>query len=60
MFIGQTYGVVDPDITIEGLRDNLGKIMDTGKFEILKSNTEAIRLCARQLGFEHPDKLLFP
>lgn len=60
MFIGQTYGHVDPGITIEGLRDNLPKIMDTAKFEILKSNTEAIQLCARQLGFENADKLLFP
>jgi NAD(P)-dependent dehydrogenase (short-subunit alcohol dehydrogenase family) len=59
MFIGQTDGVVDPDITIEGLRDNLDKIMDSGRFEILKSNAEAIRYCARQLGFAHPERLFF-
>lgn len=59
MFIGQTHGVVDPHITVEGLRDNLAKIMDTGRFEILKSNTEAIQLCARQLGFEQADRLFF-
>ncbi|HKD67538.1 MAG TPA: SDR family NAD(P)-dependent oxidoreductase [Candidatus Binataceae bacterium] len=59
MFIGQTHGVVDPEITIEGLRDNLAKILDTVRFEILKSNTEAIQLCARQLGFEHADRLFF-
>jgi len=59
MFIGQTHGVVDPNITVEGLRDNLTKIMDAGRFEILKSNTEAIQLCARQLGYEHADRLFF-
>lgn len=60
MFIGQTHGHVDPDITIEGVRDNLAKIMDTAKFEILKSNNDAIRWCARQLGFENVEKLLLP
>jgi NAD(P)-dependent dehydrogenase (short-subunit alcohol dehydrogenase family) len=59
MFIGQTHGVVNPNITVEGLRDSLAKIMDTGRFEILRSNTEAIQLCARQLGFEHADRLFF-
>jgi NAD(P)-dependent dehydrogenase (short-subunit alcohol dehydrogenase family) len=59
MFIGQTHGHVDPNITIEGLRDNLPRIMDTARFEILKSNTEAIRLCARQLGYENIDGLFF-
>jgi NAD(P)-dependent dehydrogenase (short-subunit alcohol dehydrogenase family) len=59
MFIGQTHGVVDPNITVEGLRDRLAKIMDAGRFEILKSNTEAIQFCARQLGFEHADRLFF-
>jgi NAD(P)-dependent dehydrogenase (short-subunit alcohol dehydrogenase family) len=59
MFIGQTHGVVDPNITVEGVRDNLAKIMDTGRFEILKSNTDAIQHCARQLGFAHPDRLFF-
>jgi hypothetical protein len=59
MFIGQTHGVVDPNITVEGLRDNLPKIMDTARFEILKSNTEAIRLCAKQLGYENVDDLFF-
>ena len=59
MFIGQTHGYVDPNITIEGLRDNLPRIMDTARFEILRSNTEAIQFCARQLGFENADKLFF-
>jgi NAD(P)-dependent dehydrogenase (short-subunit alcohol dehydrogenase family) len=59
MFIGQTHGVVDPDITVEGLRDNLPKIMDAGRFEILKSNTDAIQHCARQLGYEDPERLFF-
>ncbi len=44
----------------KGYATILTKIMDTAKFEILKSNTEAIQLCARQLGFENADKLLFP
>jgi NAD(P)-dependent dehydrogenase (short-subunit alcohol dehydrogenase family) len=59
MFIGQTHGVVDPDITVEELRDNLAKIMDPAPFEILKSNSEAIQLCARQLGYEHAERLFF-
>jgi NAD(P)-dependent dehydrogenase (short-subunit alcohol dehydrogenase family) len=59
MFIGQTHGYVDPNVTVEGLRDNLAKIMDTARFEILKSNTEAIRLCAKQLGFDPADRLFF-
>ncbi len=59
MFIGQTYGVVDPDITVEGLRDHLPGIMDAGRFEILQSNTDAIRHCARQLGYEDPEQLFF-
>ena len=59
MFIGQTHGFVDPGITVEELRDNLAKIMDTARFEILKSNTEAIQLCAKQLGFAHADRLFF-
>jgi NAD(P)-dependent dehydrogenase (short-subunit alcohol dehydrogenase family) len=59
MFIGQSHGHVDPNITIEGLRDNLPKIMDTARFEILKSNTEAIQFCAKQLGFEGADRLFF-
>jgi hypothetical protein len=59
MFIGQTHGAVDPQITVEGLRDNLAKIMDPAHFEILKSNSEAIQLCARQLGYAHADRLFF-
>jgi NAD(P)-dependent dehydrogenase (short-subunit alcohol dehydrogenase family) len=59
MFIGQTHGYVDPDITVEGMRDHLAQIMDTGRFEILKSNTEAIQHCARQLGYEHAERLFF-
>ncbi len=59
MFIGQTHGVVDPDITVEGVRDNLEKIMATDRFEILKSNTDAIQHCARQLGYERAGQLFF-
>jgi NAD(P)-dependent dehydrogenase (short-subunit alcohol dehydrogenase family) len=59
MFVGQTHGVVDPAITVEGMRDNLAKIMDPGRFEILKSNTDAIQHCARQLGFEDAERLSF-
>jgi hypothetical protein len=59
MVIGQTLGIVDPAITVEGVRDNLTRIMDTARFEVLKSNTEAIRLCARQLGYKNIDELFF-
>jgi NAD(P)-dependent dehydrogenase (short-subunit alcohol dehydrogenase family) len=59
MFIGQTHGVVDPDVTVEGMRDHLTRIMDTARFEVLKSNTEAIQHCARQLGYKNPEQLFF-
>jgi hypothetical protein len=41
------------------LRDKLAQIMDTGRFEILQSNTDAIQHCARQLGYQDPQRLFF-
>jgi NAD(P)-dependent dehydrogenase (short-subunit alcohol dehydrogenase family) len=59
MFIGQTHGYVDPHMSVEDVRDHLTQIMDPARFEILKSNTEAIRLCATQLGYENAERLFF-
>ena len=57
IFIGQTHGYVDRDITVEKLRDHFSQVMDTANFEIHADNMAALRFCAKQLGFKDADKI---
>jgi NAD(P)-dependent dehydrogenase (short-subunit alcohol dehydrogenase family) len=52
MFIGETRGYVNPDLTMEALRDNFKRVLDHDGYHTLTDADDSAAFCAQVLG--HP------